>query len=171
METATRRGPGGAGTSQRGCLHRSWRPARKVKLVDAWFAASRHATISFHFNKGLSGASDAVRSLSRDTATNPQVIGAFALAITANSESAAFDGPPAESLPAARAIRSRIDACMTALRVAAPNAGAYVNECDFHQADWQKAFWGVNYSRLAAAKQRYDPQGLFSVHHGVGSSA
>jgi FAD/FMN-containing dehydrogenase len=58
---------------------------------------------------------------------------------------------------------------MKALRVAAPNAGAYVNECDYFQAEWQRAFWGANYPRLAAIKRRYDPEGLFTVHHGVGS--
>jgi FAD/FMN-containing dehydrogenase len=30
-------------------------------------------------------------------------------------------------------------------------------------------YWGRNYSRLAAIKQRYDPGGLFFVHHGIGS--
>ena len=58
---------------------------------------------------------------------------------------------------------------MAALRVAAPDAGAYVNECDYFQEDWQHAFWGPNYPRLARIKRRYDPDGLFTVHHGVGS--
>ncbi|WP_423905767.1 BBE domain-containing protein [Caballeronia sp.] len=35
--------------------------------------------------------------------------------------------------------------------------------------DWKEAFWGANYSRLVAIKQRHDPAGLFTVHHGVGS--
>ena len=142
-------------------------PGQQARLADAWFAASRHATLSLHFNKGLSGAPDAVRALSRDTATNPQMVDAFALAITASSEAAAFDGLPAEHLPEARGARDRINACMAALRSAAPNAGAYVNECDYHQADWKKAFWGSNHPRLVAAKRRYDPEGMFSVHHGV----
>ena len=34
---------------------------------------------------------------------------------------------------------------------------------------WQEAFWGTNYPRLQAIKAKYDPDGLFFVHHGVGS--
>jgi hypothetical protein len=29
--------------------------------------------------------------------------------------------------------------------------------------------WGENYARLLAAKGKYDPDGLFFLHHGVGS--
>lgn len=31
--------------------------------------------------------------------------------------------------------------------------------------------WGPNYARLLSVKKRYDPDGLFTVHHGVGSEA
>ncbi len=51
----------------------------------------------------------------------------------------------------------------------APGAGSYVNESDYFQADWQRAFWGAHYSKLLKIKRRYDPRGLFFVHHGVGS--
>ena len=55
-------------------------------------------------------------------------------------------------------------------RPAAPGSGAYLNECDYFQENWQQqAFWGSNYPRLADIKRRYDPDGLFTVHHGVGS--
>jgi hypothetical protein len=46
-----------------------------------------------------------------------------------------------------------------------------VSESDYFLKDWQQAFWGSNHERLSAAKQRYDPDGLFTVHHGVGSEA
>jgi FAD/FMN-containing dehydrogenase len=51
----------------------------------------------------------------------------------------------------------------------APGAGSYVSESDYFEPSWQRAFWGPNHPRLAAVKERYDPQGLFFVHHGVGS--
>ena len=60
---------------------------------------------------------------------------------------------------------------MAELSKAAPEAGAYVSESDYFQPNWQAAYWGANYPRLLAAKRKYDPQGLFFVHHGVGSEA
>ena len=47
--------------------------------------------------------------------------------------------------------------------------GAYVSESNFFEKDWQRAYWGGNYPRLAAVKRKYDPTGLFFVHNGVGS--
>jgi FAD/FMN-containing dehydrogenase len=44
-----------------------------------------------------------------------------------------------------------------------------VSESDYFEKDWQHALWGDNYSRLRAVKAKYDPNGLFFVHHGVGS--
>jgi hypothetical protein len=46
-----------------------------------------------------------------------------------------------------------------------------VSESDYFLDDWQAAFWGTNYPRLARIKQKYDPDGLFFVRHGVGSEA
>jgi FAD/FMN-containing dehydrogenase len=46
-----------------------------------------------------------------------------------------------------------------------------VSESDFHEADWQRSFWGENYAALQRIKHKYDPEGLFFVHHGVGSEA
>ena len=37
------------------------------------------------------------------------------------------------------------------------------------EPNWQDAFWGDNYARLRAVKDKYDPDGLFFLHHGVGS--
>jgi FAD/FMN-containing dehydrogenase len=144
-------------------------PQNRARLVDAWFAASRHWGVSFHFNKGLAGAPAAAIDAARNTAMNPDVLDAFALAITANGGPPSFPGLPAPDPATAGARRAHVEAAMKALRAAAPGTGAYVNECDYFQADWQKAFWGPHYERLLRIKRRYDPGGLFTVHHSVGS--
>ncbi|KAJ4371945.1 hypothetical protein N0V85_009078, partial [Neurospora sp. IMI 360204] len=41
-----------------------------------------------------------------------------------------------------------------------PGGGAYLNEGDPHQPDWQTTFYGENYGRLLAIKNKYDPEGL-----------
>ncbi|KAJ9644942.1 hypothetical protein H2204_001404 [Knufia peltigerae] len=48
-----------------------------------------------------------------------------------------------------------------ALRQLAPNSGAYVNEADPTEPDWQRAFWGANYPRLLELKNYWDPTGVF----------
>ena len=58
---------------------------------------------------------------------------------------------------------------METLRKLVPEAGSYVSESDYFLNNWEAAFWGSNHARLVAAKKRYDPDGLFTVHHGVGS--
>ena len=55
------------------------------------------------------------------------------------------------------------------LRKLAPDAGSYVSESNYFNPAWSKAFWGENYARLRRVKAKYDPHGLFFVHHGVGS--
>ena len=49
------------------------------------------------------------------------------------------------------------------------DAGTYVAESSFFERDWQRAYWGPNYPKLQQLKKKYDPGGLFFVHHGVGS--
>ena len=50
-----------------------------------------------------------------------------------------------------------------------PNAGAYSNEADSLEDDFQNTFFGPNYPRLSAIKTKYDPTDLFIVKAGVGS--
>lgn len=155
----------------------AWLPAallrkeQQAALVDAIFACTRQWDVEFHFNKGLAGAPPDAIAAARDTATHPQVLDAFALAIIAGNGAPAYPGMPGadQDLPKARAEATAIGRAMDALLKLAPNAGAYVSESDYFQRDWQHAFWGTNYPRLAAVKRRYDPDGLFFVHHGVGS--
>jgi len=55
------------------------------------------------------------------------------------------------------------------LEALAPHGGAYVSESNYFDKDWQRSYWGKNYGRLQSVKAKYDPDGLFFVHHGVGS--
>jgi FAD/FMN-containing dehydrogenase len=86
------------------------------------------------------------------------------------------EGPACPGIPGhepdvvkGRAVAKIIDQCVDPLRVVAGLSGSYVNETNYFEVDWQRAFWGDNYARLRAIKTRYDPDGLFFVHHGVGS--
>ncbi len=56
---------------------------------------------------------------------------------------------------------------MGELRKVSPGPGAYVSESNFFDHSWQQSFWGPNYPKLRAVKAKYDPEGLFFVHHGV----
>ena len=70
---------------------------------------------------------------------------------------------------AAHADARAVDQAAAQLRRIVPDAGSYVSESNYFNASWQQAFWGKNYARLRAVKDRYDADGLFTVHHGVGS--
>jgi len=155
----------------------AWLPAsllkqdQQSKLADALFASSRHWGVSLHFNKGLAGASADDLAAARDTAMNPAVLDAFALAIIATGGPAAFPGIPggAPDLTVARRHAHEINNAMDELLKVTTNPGSYVSESDFFERSWQESFWGSNYPRLAAVKKNYDPAGLFFVHQGVGS--
>ncbi|KAF1923894.1 uncharacterized protein M421DRAFT_404884 [Didymella exigua CBS 183.55] len=58
---------------------------------------------------------------------------------------------------------------MPPLREVTPGGGAYGNEAQIGEPDWQWSFFGDNYPRLLELKQSFDPTELFYVHHGVGS--
>jgi FAD/FMN-containing dehydrogenase len=58
---------------------------------------------------------------------------------------------------------------MDELRKLVPNGGSYVSESNFFERTWQQSYWGSNYPKLRAVKAKYDPDGLFFVHNGVGS--
>ena len=54
-------------------------------------------------------------------------------------------------------------------RDASPNAGAYLNEADINEPNWQQAFYGSNYDYLYRLKQKYDPWGVLYAPGAVGS--
>ena len=154
-----------------------WLPAellraeRQAALTEALFAASRHKEVQLHFNKGIAGASAEAVAATRETATNPTVLDAFVLVIIADGGPPAYPGTPGRDIdkPAAHKDADRIAAAAAELRKLVPDAGSYVSESNYFNARWQSAYWGGNYRRLRAVKAKYDPDGLFFWHNGVGS--
>jgi FAD/FMN-containing dehydrogenase len=144
---------------------------KRQSLADALFASSRRWRMALHFNKGLAGAPAEAVAAARDTATNPAVTEAFALAISAAEGPPAFAGVAGHEpdIARARANAERVTSAMGELRKLVPQPGSYVSESDYFEADWRQAFWGANYAPLKAVKDKVDPDGLFFVHHGVGS--
>jgi FAD/FMN-containing dehydrogenase len=154
-----------------------WLPASLLKqdaqerLADALFAGSRIWDIELHFNKGLAGAPADALAASRETATNPAVLDAFALAIIGSGSGPSYPGVQGHepNVERARKDAAAVGRAMAELRNVSPVPGAYVSESNFFEKDWQHSFWGSNYERLQKVKAKYDPDGLFFVHHGVGS--
>jgi len=146
-------------------------PDRRQSLADALFAAAKPFGVALHFNKGLAGAPADAIAAAKDRATNPTVVDAFALVLSGAFAQPAYPGVPGHE-PDAGAARSQFDAVnqsMDEIRKLLPRVTSYVWETDFFQPNWQDAFWGENYSRLRTIKDKYDPAGLFFLHHGVGS--
>ncbi|KAF9561158.1 FAD-binding domain-containing protein [Agrocybe pediades] len=54
------------------------------------------------------------------------------------------------------------------LREITPGAGAYLNEADIHEPNFEESFWGDHYPRLLEIKKKYDPDHLLDCWHCVG---
>jgi len=155
----------------------AWLPAslleadQRERLADALFAAAKPLGVALHCNKGLAGATAEAIAAARDTPMNPAVTGAFALVITGALGQPAYPGVPGHEpdQAAAEAKAEAVGKSMDEIRKLLPRVGSYVWETDFFEPNWQDAFWGGNYARLRAVKDKYDPRGLFFLHHGVGS--
>lgn len=107
----------------------------------------------------------------RQCAINPKVADAFALMIVATGDAPPFAGLPIASPDMAQARRNaeHVAKAAAVLKALSPQGGSYISETDFFRKDWREAFWGSHYARLKTIKDRYDPEGFFFVHHGVGS--
>ncbi len=60
---------------------------------------------------------------------------------------------------------------MPAIEAVTPGSGAYMNEGNFRQPNFQNNFFGCNYNTLLSIKRKYDPNGLFYAIKAVGSEA
>jgi FAD/FMN-containing dehydrogenase len=155
-----------------------WLPSRLLdadrqhQLVDALVAASAAWGVTLHFNKGMGGGAPEAIAACRETATNPQVLDAFALLICAADAPPAWPGIPGHepNLADARAEASHVEQAMAPLRRLVPAAGAYMSEANYYDRDWQAAYWGEHHARLASIKRTYDPAHIFRGHHVVGGT-
>ena len=139
-----------------------------------------------HLNKAQYGAPEwAVKELDK-TPMHPSIKNSFGLMISA---SAVGHFSPLVSNEAQRNTSNIMDIlsfCQTnsvddcdlssyydavnKFREATPGAGAYFNEADYNEPDWQNTFWGnENYKRLLDIKRAWDPEELFYCHNCVGS--
>ncbi len=147
-------------------------PKSSRRLANALFKATRSHNINLSIYKGLHGANPGAIARSRRTSINPVVFDAAVLAQWAGSQQNAFPGIPGHEPDRAvgRQQAQLIDEAWKPIRAISPKSGSYVNETNFFEPDWKNAFWGTNYHKLLRIKHKYDPDNLFQVHHGVGSS-
>jgi Berberine and berberine like len=146
-------------------------PGRQPALVDALVRASQLWQVALHCNKGLAGAPANALQWTADTSMNPAVLDSFALVIAGAHEPPAYPGIPGQEpdVTLGREEAKIVAAAMAPLKALAEQPASYLNETDYFEDDWQTAFWSDNYPRLLQVKDRYDPDGLFFVHHGVGT--
>ena len=105
-----------------------WLPASLLehdaqqRLADALFASSRSSGVELHFNKGLAGAPPDAIAGAKDTAMNPAVLTAFALAIAGDAQGPAYPEIPGHepSVVAGRKAAERVDRCLSQLRALVP---------------------------------------------------
>jgi hypothetical protein len=77
---------------------------------------------------------------------------------------------PKSSITSINAARSAFtNGTMQKWRDVTPGSGAYLNEADRLEPNWQQSFWGDKYERLLAIKKEMDPRDAFWAHHAVGS--
>lgn len=153
-----------------------WLPERLLeddsqeRLASALFAGSRYMDMEMHFNKGLAGGAREAIEATQDTAMNPAVLSAFALLIVGDA-GGGYPGVRGHEpdVAAGRKSREEIHSAVNELRAIVAEDSAYVSESNFFQEKWQHAYWGSNHARLVEVKKKYDPEGLFFVHNGVGS--
>jgi FAD/FMN-containing dehydrogenase len=144
---------------------------RPREAAEALYRAARHHEFGIHVNKGLAGAAPDALARDRTTSVNPAVFDAIGLVICASLQRFTHPGLPGHEpdLAAAAAGAEAVTDAMAAIRSVSEHSGSYVNESDYFEEDWQHSYWGDHYPRLVEIKRRYDPDNVFTVHHGVGT--
>lgn len=93
----------------------------------------------------------------RDATVHVVALGGFRDNATLVEQRAAYDRMTYDTVPQ--------------LKRLAPESGAYINEGDPNDLDWQQTFFGENYERLRAVKERYDPDSVLWCRSCVGSES
>ncbi|KAH8820658.1 hypothetical protein F5884DRAFT_57366 [Xylogone sp. PMI_703] len=62
------------------------------------------------------------------------------------------------------------DSIIPQLEAITPGSGAYMNEADFRQPNFQEVFFGGNYDKLLQIKNKWDPENFFYAIDSVGST-
>jgi FAD/FMN-containing dehydrogenase len=154
-----------------------WVPTNQLRgdaakdMTDAFFEASRHQKFIFQINKGLSGEPEEIAARERNTALHPAALDAAGLVLMVSAQQYKHVGIASHEpdMAKGKSDLAKLKTAMGIIEAATPNSGAYANEADFYQKDWKQAFWGSHYPRLLEIKRKYDPDHVFTVHHGVGS--
>ncbi|KAJ7616093.1 FAD-binding domain-containing protein [Roridomyces roridus] len=129
----------------------------RAELAQAMTALIDEVPVALGF-----GVAPFVHGNNNDTSVNPawyESLWHLALATTWNFN---------ETSSSLSTIYSDLSSAIDPFRALAPNSGAYVNEADIYEPDWEQSFWGDNYARLLSIKQKYDPNHLLDCWQCVG---
>jgi hypothetical protein len=63
------------------------------------------------------------------------------------------------------------DVLIPRLTTISPDSGAYLNEADWKQPNWQSTFYGSHYPALEEIKLKFDPDHMFYARTAVGSES
>lgn len=139
---------------------------RPIELYTEFYAT--RLFVALHCNKGLAGGAPKALAEARETAMNPAVTEAFALAIIAHGGPPAYPGMPGPGPDLAVAHRNAaaIGKAIGVLRELVPDAGSYVSEAGYNDPDWRSRSFGPNHLRLLAVKPRsedWSPDGFTRI--------
>jgi hypothetical protein len=79
------------------------------------------------------------------------------------------DSTPAEVGAASRVLKEEIIPAFKAIAPVSEFGGAYLNEANVDEPEWQGNFYGTQYPRLLELKRKWDPREVFYATTAVGS--
>ncbi|KAH8899141.1 hypothetical protein GQ53DRAFT_878520 [Thozetella sp. PMI_491] len=167
--SGSRRGPGGdniVNTRYRSRLfpRKNWADDRLWNETFSAIRASIEAGYTLHHMQY--GPTDKIAGWpGRDSGVNP------AWRVAAMHASLMETQPIGLSTAEAKARDAKVQRYLDRWRKVSPGAGAYMNEGDPGEPNWQQSFYGDKYGRLLEIKRKWDPWGVFWAPTTVGSEA